>query len=78
MGGFEIGGWGSYCFSSHEAAEADLYLSYGFDFGLSIGLTDYYLPGTKYFDYSTITDLMPLKSTWAMKSKVSPFQPIIS
>jgi len=53
VGGFEIGGWGSYCFTSNEAAEADLYLSYGFDFGLSIGLTDYYFPGTEYFDYST-------------------------
>lgn len=53
VGGFEIGGWGSYCFTSNEGAEADLYLSYGFDFGLSIGLTDYYFPGTEYFDYST-------------------------
>ena len=55
VGGFEIGGWGSYCFTSNEGAEADLYLSYGFDFGLSIGLTDYYFPGTPYFDYSTAT-----------------------
>ena len=53
LGNFSIGGWGSYCFTSNEAAEADLYLSYGFDFGLSIGLTDYYFPGTEYFDYST-------------------------
>ena len=53
VGGFEIGGWGSYCFTSNEGAEADLYLSYGFDFGLSIGLTDYYFPGTEYFDYTT-------------------------
>lgn len=52
VGGFEIGGWGSYCFTSNEAAEADLYVSYGFDFGLSIGLTDYYFPGSQYFDYS--------------------------
>jgi len=53
LGNFSIGGWGSYCFTSNEAAEADLYLSYGFDFGLSLGLTDYYFPGTDYFDYST-------------------------
>jgi hypothetical protein len=52
-GGFEIGGWGSYCFTSNEAAEADIYVSYGFDFGLSIGVTDYYFPGTEYFDYNT-------------------------
>ena len=53
LGNFSIGGWGSYCFTTNEAAEADLYLSYGFDFGLSIGMTDYYFPGTEYFDYST-------------------------
>lgn len=52
LGNFTMGGWGSYCFTSNEAAEADLYLSYGFEFGLSIGLTDYYFPGTEYFDYS--------------------------
>jgi len=55
LGNFAIGGWGSYCFTTNEAAEADLYLSYGFDFGLSIGMTDYYFPGTPYFDYSTET-----------------------
>lgn len=53
LGNFSIGGWGSYCFTTNEAAEADLYASYGFDFGLSVGLTDYYFPGTEYFDYST-------------------------
>lgn len=51
-GGFEIGAWGSYCFTSFEAAEADLYASYSFPFGLSLGLTDYYYPGLEYFDYS--------------------------
>ncbi|MEZ5070432.1 MAG: TorF family putative porin [Bacteroidales bacterium] len=55
LGNFSIGGWGSYCFTSAEAAEADLYVSYGFDFGLSVGLTDYYFPGTEYFDFSTAT-----------------------
>ncbi|MFO7668758.1 MAG: TorF family putative porin [Bacteroidales bacterium] len=55
VGGFEIGGWGSYCFTSNEGAEADLYASYGFDFGLSFGVTDYYYPGTEYFDYSPET-----------------------
>lgn len=55
IGGFEIGGWGSYSFGASSFAEADLYLSYGFDFGLSVGLTDYYYPGTEYFDYSAET-----------------------
>ncbi len=55
VGNFSFGGWGSYAFTSNEGAEADLYLSYGFDFGLSIGLTDYYFPGTNYFDFSDST-----------------------
>ncbi len=54
-GNFSIGGWGSYCFTTNEGAEADLYLSYGFDFGLSLGITDYYFPGTNYFDFSDST-----------------------
>lgn len=57
VGGFEIGGWGSYCFTSNEGAEADLYISYGFDFGLSVGLTDYYFPGagSDYLDFTDTT-----------------------
>jgi hypothetical protein len=55
LGGFSVGGWGNYCFTNNEAAEADIYVSYGFDFGLSIGMTDYYFPGTQYFDYSKAT-----------------------
>lgn len=55
VGGFEIGGWGNYCFTSNEGAEADIYASYSFDFGLSIGLTDYYFPGTTYLDFSDST-----------------------
>jgi uncharacterized protein (TIGR02001 family) len=55
LGNFTIGGWGSYSFGNSSFAEADIYLAYGFDFGLSIGLTDYYYPGTEYFDYSTET-----------------------
>ena len=54
-GNLAVGSWGSFGFTDNEAAEADLYLSYGFDFGLSIGLTDYYYPGSDYFDYSTAT-----------------------
>lgn len=52
-GNFTIGSWGSFGVTDNEAAEADLYLSYGFDFGLSLGLTDYYYPGTPYTDYSS-------------------------
>jgi len=52
-GNFAIGSWGSFGVTDNEAAEADLYLSYGFDFGLSLGLTDYYYPGTPYTDFSS-------------------------
>lgn len=51
-GNLTVGSWGSFGFTDNEAAEADLYLSYGFDFGLSLGLTDYYYPGSDYFDLS--------------------------
>lgn len=54
LGSFSIGSWGSYDFNGF--AEADLYLSYGFDFGLSIGLTDYYYPGSRYFNYNNEDD----------------------
>ena len=56
-GGFALGVWGSYCVSDDEAAEADLYASYGFDLGenasLSLTVTDYYFPspGTEYFEW---------------------------
>lgn len=49
-GGFSAGAWGSYCFSENEAAEADLYLSYGFESGFSVGVTKYYFPGNLFFD----------------------------
>lgn len=52
FGGLEIGAWGSVSSGFVEAAEMDLYLSYGFDFGLSLGVTDYYYPGSDYFDLS--------------------------
>lgn len=52
-GGFSIGSWGSAGFDGFM--EMDLYAKYAFDFGLSIGLTDYYYPGSEYFDYSTET-----------------------
>jgi hypothetical protein len=57
VGNLAIGSWGSYGFAEGDGvaafAESDLYISYGFDFGLSLGITDYYYPGTSYFDYSS-------------------------
>jgi len=57
VGGLSIGSWGSYGLGEDGGdltafAESDLYISYGFDFGLSVGLTDYYYPGTEYFAFS--------------------------
>ncbi|MCU4173700.1 TorF family putative porin [Carboxylicivirga sp. N1Y90] len=54
-GGFSAGAWGSYAFSNSSAGadafqEADIYASYGFDFGLSLGITDYYYPGSSWFE----------------------------
>lgn len=55
-GGFVIGAWGSQgidgAFTDGTVGfqEMDLYTGYNFDFGLSLGVTDYYYPGTAYFD----------------------------
>lgn len=57
-GGFEVGAWGSYSFSSNTGgAEADLYAGYSFDFGLSLGVTDYYFPGES-LDFGGTVDSM--------------------
>lgn len=50
-GGLTIGVWGS--FDSNGYSEADPYISYAFSNGISLGLTDYFLPGltdSKFFD----------------------------
>ncbi len=53
-GGFALGAWGSYNASTDEAAEADIYASYGFDLGesgsLSFTVTDYYFPGSEWMN----------------------------
>lgn len=42
-GGFALGAWGSQGYDGFQ--EMDLYVGYEFDFGLSLGVTDYYYPG---------------------------------
>jgi hypothetical protein len=55
-GGFTLGAWGSTSFHDFgDVAEMDLYTSYAFNFGLSVGLTDYYYQGTPYFQYGADT-----------------------
>jgi len=46
-GGFSLGAWGSQGFNGYQ--EMDLYTAYSFDFGLSLGVTDYYYPGPPTF-----------------------------
>ena len=52
-GGLTLGAWGS--FDASGFGETDIYAAYGFDFGLSLGVTDYYLTDLDYFDYSDST-----------------------
>ncbi|MGV8091269.1 MAG: TorF family putative porin [Mangrovibacterium sp.] len=56
-GGFAIGAWGSYGLTDDEAPETDLYASYNFELSetssFSVSLTDYYFPGSKYFEASS-------------------------
>ncbi len=52
-GGLTLGAWGS--FDASGFGETDLYAAYSFDFGLSLGITDYYLTDLDYFDYSDST-----------------------
>ena len=49
-GGLTVGVWGSFDASGY--AETDPYISYTLPFGLSLGLTDYYYPGLKVFEFS--------------------------
>ncbi len=49
-GAFTAGAWGSYDFNDYQ--EVDLYISVALPAGFSIGITDYYSPDLRYFDYS--------------------------
>jgi len=49
-GFFTTGAWGSFDFSGYQ--EVDLYLSFSLPSGFSVGITDYYSPDLRYFDYS--------------------------
>lgn len=49
-GPFSAGCWGSFDFNGYE--EADLFFIFSLPAGFSLGMTDYYYPGLKYFEYS--------------------------
>jgi hypothetical protein len=48
-GGFSIGAWGSGDLTTGAPEEADLFATYAFKSGLSIGLTDYHYNSSKLF-----------------------------
>ena len=52
-GSFTAGAWGSFDFSGYQ--EVDLYFTLSLPAGFSVGITDYYSPDLKYFDYSRIS-----------------------
>jgi len=60
-GGLALGAWGS--FSADGYMETDLYATYDFSFGLSLGVTDYYLPDLDFFDISDSTGSHALELT---------------
>ncbi len=54
IGGLTIGSWGSFAYNLTSVVENDFYASYSFDFGLGLGVTDYYYQGPL-FDFSDST-----------------------
>lgn len=50
FGGFTAGAWGSYSMTGDGFMEADLFVSYAFNAGLSLGLTKYYFPEADFFE----------------------------
>lgn len=50
---FTAGAWGSFDFKDYQ--EVDLYFNFSLPAGFSIGITDYYSPDLKYFDYSRVS-----------------------
>jgi hypothetical protein len=70
-GGFTLGAWGSTSFHfDTDAAEMDLYTSYAFGFGLTVGLTDYYYQSTPYFQYQgdTASHAFEINAAYTIKS----------
>jgi len=54
IGGLAVGAWGSFDLVN-GFNELDTYANYSFDFGLSLGLTDYYYQGSRAFDFADTT-----------------------
>jgi hypothetical protein len=70
-GGLTIGSWGSYSFlDGGDLKETDLYAAYAFDFGLSLGITDYYYQGAPFFSFQgdTASHAFEINLGYAIKS----------
>jgi len=70
-GGFTLGAWGSTSFHfDTDVAEMDLYTSYAFGFGLTVGLTDYYYQSTPYFQYQgdTASHAFEINAAYTIKN----------
>jgi hypothetical protein len=70
-GGFTLGAWGSTSFHDFgDVAEMDLYTSYAFGFGLTLGITDYYYQSTPYFQFQgdTSSHAFEINAAYTIKS----------
>lgn len=70
-GGFTLGAWGSTSFHfDTDVAEMDLYTSYAFGFGLTVGLSDYYYQSTPYFQYQgdTASHAFEINAAYTIKN----------
>jgi hypothetical protein len=70
-GGFTLGAWGSSSFHfDTDVAEMDLYTSYAFGFGLTLGVTDYYYQSTPYFQFQgdTSSHAFEINAAYTIKS----------
>ena len=64
-GGFTVGVWGSFDASGYT--ETDPYISYSLPFGVSIGFTDYYYPGSGGSFFSDSTNAFELNLGYSIK-----------
>jgi len=70
-GGFTLGAWGSSSFHFNtDVVEMDLYTSYAFGFGLTLGVTDYYYQSTPYFQFQgdTSSHAFEINAAYTIKS----------
>jgi hypothetical protein len=70
-GGFTLGAWGSSSFHfDTDVAELDLYTSYTFGFGLTLGVTDYYYQSSPYFQFQgdTSSHAFEINAAYTLKN----------